>query len=290
MKKIICLFLCIAILLSCSYSYADGDGPDHEKELELIFLGQELSPGSRDPKKHGNTPAVLFGYLEDAIYLCIDQMGNQGQKWLDELNNDFQVEGLPKSIDEFSVPEKEHERYTHLGWDYKDYPLKEKWEIRQNILLATVSKVFGFPVDENKTGNDKYTDECVQMAQLIYYVHILGDHSRNSLATTSHRIQLRNSEKTRGEIEAGLINYLRKCISELFWDQRTSMKYNWLSVKLNIVRFRAWKNGEEDSEEKHLKVQDIAKSTLKYLRPNIRRMLMEKDYFMRVFGDIVTRN
>lgn len=289
MKKVICVFIALIFAMVNSQCMA-GDGAQHEEELEIIFLGRTLSDDSKDPKKYGNSPAVLFGYLEDAIYLCIDQMGNQGQPWLNELNDDFQVEGLPKSINEISVPVNNHERYTHLGWDYQFYPYKEKWMLRQNILLATVSKVFGFPIDKTKSGNERYSTDCIEMSKLIYYIHILGDHSHNTFATTTDRIQLRNTVVTRGEIEAGLINELRKCISKLFWNQRTSMKYNWLMVKLNVVRFRAWAIGEEDSEDKHIKIMDIAKSTLNYLTPQIRKMLLESWYFKNVFRDIVSQN
>ena len=100
MKRIICLFLCGVFLIISSYSIAGG-GKEHERDLESVFLGRTLSDGVKDPKKsliNPDNPAVLFGYLEDAIYLCIDQMGNEGQKWLDELNNDYHMEGLPKSL------------------------------------------------------------------------------------------------------------------------------------------------------------------------------------------------
>lgn len=303
MKRIICLFLCGVFLIISSYSIA-GDGKEHERDLESIFLGRTLSDGVKDPKKsliNPDNPAVLFGYLEDAIYLCIDQMGNEGQKWLDELNNDYHMEELPKSIDEISVPVKEHEMYTHMGWDYKDYTLKEKWELRQNILLATVSKVFGFAVGNSSKIEDRYSRECILISKLIYYIHILGDHAENSLETTTDRIQLRNAKRTRGEVEAGLINELRQCLSELFEEQKTSMKYNRLMVKLNVVRFRAWITGEESSNEEvdrnsaeykkneklHERIQDIAKNTLEYLKQYVRKLLLGKQYFKRVFGGIV---
>lgn len=289
-RKTISLILCLLLIFTCSSSNA-GTGEQHEADLENIFLGRTLSEDSKDPKKqNGNTPAVLFGYLEDAIYLCIDQMGDKhGQTWLDELNNDFQLNGLPTSIDEIKVPEKDHEKYTHLGWDYKYYPLPEKWKIRQNILLATVNKVFGFSINSDNIENT-YSEQCVEMAKLIYYIHILGDHQHNKLNTTTDRIQLRNATKTRGEVEAGLINELRQCISRLFWTQRTSAKYNWLMVKLNVVRFRAWKNGEEDSEGKHIKVQEIAEDTINYLQPQLRLMLMEMPFYRRVFQSIVSQD
>lgn len=299
MRKLICFVLCGILLLTSTYCFAIT-GEMHEKELEQIFLGTTLSDTQKAPKIHGNDAAVMFGYLEDAIYLCIDQMGNKGQKWLDELNNDFGVEGLPKSIDDISVPEQDHEKYTHLGWDYKDYQLQDKWAIRQNILLATVSKVFGFPIDEGKSGNEKYSEQCVEMSKLIYYIHILGDHEYNSLASSTDRIQLKNATKTKGEVVIGLINELRKCIAKLFWGQRTSLIYNRLMVKLNVVRFGSWIAGEEQSndgikrgseeyiknEKRHAKIQDIAKQTLKYLEPQLREMLLKMDFYKNVFGDI----
>lgn len=262
-----------------------NDGVQHEKELERVLLGIELGPASKDPRKSNNSKAVLFGYLEDAIYLCIDQEGNKGQQWLDELNNDFKVEGLPKSIKEFSVPGGgRHEKYTHLGWDYQYYSNPEVWRIRQNILLATVSKVFGFPVDKTKTSNEKYTEQCIEMSKLIYYIHILGDHKRNSYETNTDRIQLGNAKITAGVYTKGLINELRSCIQKLTWSERTSNRYNLLMVKLNVLRFRAWITGEEDSENKHKTVSAIATDTLNQLCPHLRNLLLQIDFFKSVFA------
>ena len=291
-KKLFCLLLCGIVLLISANCNA-GDEAQHEADLEKILLGRTLTKSQKDPKKQGDTPAVLFGYLEDAIYLCIDQMGTEGQRWLDELNNDYQVEGLPKTIDEISVPVSEHEKYTHMGWDFKNYPLPEKWALRQNILLATVSKVFGFPVEESSAGKDKYSKDCVNMAKLIYYIHILGDHSHNSLASTAERIQLKNTKITRGEIEKGLISDLRECIAELCESQRTSMKYNYLMVKLNVIRFRTFVTGEEavnegvkkgsdeynKNEKKHEKIQTIAQDTINCMQPQLRKLLAEMDFY-----------
>ena len=285
-KRWLCLLLCGLLVLIGSVCNA-GTGVQHEDDLELALLGRKLSEKDKNPDLSTDQKAVLFGYLEDAIYLCIDQAGSDGQKWLDELNNKFQVPGLPKSVSEFSVPKSDdHQHYTHMGWDYGLYQYPEKWEIRKNILLATVSKVFGFHVDENQTGNDRYTEQCKDMAKLIYYIHILGDHSRDKFATTNARIQLRNDSKTRGEIEKGLINELRTCLSHLLYDKRTSFKYCRMMVKLNVIRFRAWKTGEEDSEEKHKKIKDIAEDALNYLNPGLSELLMETSFFRNVFSGI----
>ena len=282
MKRLICFLLCLQILLPCSTCFA-GTGPEHEMDLELALLGRKLTDDSKDPHKNAETKEVLFGYLEDAIYLCIDQMGREGQDWLDELNNDFKVAGLPASVSEFTVPTAEHEKYTHLGWDYKLYTKEKEWKIRQNILLATVNKVFGFSVSESESGDKTYSGQCIAMAKLIYYIHILGDHSRNSEKTKFDRIQLRGTKTTYGEYEAGLINELRMCISDLFAGHRATFKYCQLMVKLNVVRFKAWSKGEDDSTAKHEKIKDYAEDVLDYLKLYLPGMLSDLDFFRKVF-------
>lgn len=89
---------------------------------------------------------------------------------------------------------------------------------------------------------------------------------------------MRNAKITAGEYSSGLIKELRKSIKELFASERTSGSYNWLMVKLNSIRFRAWIIGEED-EDNHKKIQQIARDTLQYLHPHLRKLLLKMDYF-----------
>ena len=269
MKRLISIILCGLLLISSSYCYA-GSGPEHDDYLERILLGKTLSEPSKDPEQSGDHAAVLFGYLELASYLCIDQMGDQGQDKLDALNKFLNMESLPKSIQDFKVPTIDHEKYTHMGWDYKLYSKPKEWEIRKNILRAAVSKVFGIPIGST---------ECEEMAKLIYYIHVLGDHALNKYKSSTGRIELRNPTAIQGEKDKGLVNELRECVSKLFWNQRTSKKYAWLRVKLNTIRFRSWITGEEDSEKKHIKVQNIAEDALNYLYPQVRNLLLETSFY-----------
>ncbi len=283
MKRIICLLLCGFLVLIGNQSCA-GSGVQHEDDLELALLGKTISEGSKNPDQSNDSKAVLFGYLEDAIYLCIDQAGDDGQEWLDELNYKFQVPGLPKSIREFTVSKNQyHQAYTHMGWDYKKYEDKANWEVRKNILLATVSKVFGFQVDETKSGNNKYNPQCVNMAKLIYYVHVLGDISRNDYATRTDKISLSNTKDNENQQVSGLIKELRDCISDLFKSKQTSNKYMMLRVKLNIIRFQNWRNGGDDSIEQYKNVQEYAKDILRYLNMYLPGLLKETDFFREVF-------
>ena len=48
---------------------------------------------------------------------------------------------------------------------------------------------------------------------------------------------------------------------------------------MTLVRFRAWKLGEEDSEDKHGVVMDIARDALGYLQPHLRNLLVRMEFF-----------
>ena len=279
MKRIVCLLLCGILVLIGVQCYA-GTGVQHEDDLELALLGRKLSEKSKNPDLSNDSKAVLFGYLEDAIYLCIDQSGSDGQKWLDELNNTFQVPDLPKSIFEFSVPKNDdHQAYTHMGWDFDKYEEKAKWKVRQNILLATVNKVFGFPLDEGKTGNDRYCKECVAMSKLIYYIHILRDHIENAYDNRLNVIQLSKMKDDYGHLQE-----INDCIDELFSSQRTSNKYCRLKVRLTVIRTKSRFNGQDDTEAKQKKVIKYAKEALECLQNNLPGLLQNTGFFSAVFN------
>ena len=279
MRRLLCLILCGLLILLIPHSYA-GTGVQHEDDLELALLGRTLSEKSKDPQSSTDQKAVLFGYLEDAIYLCIDQAGGDGQQWLDELNNDFKVSGLPKSVQEFNVPKSdEHQAYTHMGWDFDSYADKAKWEVRQNILLATVSKIFNFPIDETKSGNDRYSPECVAMSKLIYYIHILRDHIENSFTNRMRVIQLPKMRDDHGHLEE-----INSCITTLFPTQKTSYKYCRLKVKLTVLRIEARFNGEDDTEAKQKKVKKYANEALECLKIYLPDLLMNTDFFSIIFN------
>ena len=277
-KKFICLVLSAIFLLLATIAFAKT-GDKHEEDLEKALLGQKINTDINQKASNQSDMNILFGYLEDAMYLCLDQSGNDGQPWLDELNNDLEVSGLPKSVSEFSVPKNDvHQAYTHMGWDYKKYEEKSHWGIRQNILLATVSKVFNFPIDEGKQGNEKYDPKCIAMAKLIYYIHILGDHTANSYDNRLNVIQLSKLGDDYGHLQE-----LRKCLKELLEESRNSMKYAQLRVSLDSIRVKARLLGEDDDETKQKKVKQYAQQALDALFLYLPKLLKEETFFNSVF-------
>lgn len=279
MKRIISAVLVFAFLLPCMLASAKT-GEEHEADLEKALLGQTINTDIKSRPADNTNMNILFGYLEDAIYLCIDQAGSDGQKWLNELRDDFGLKDLPASVSEFSVPKSDaHQAYTHMGWDFKKYNEKSHWGVRQNILLATVSKVFSFPVSANVEGNDKYSAKCISMAKLIYYIHILGDHIADSYDNRLNVIQLAKLSRD----EAGHLQELRKCLGVLLFDQRTSWKYCRLIVSLDAIRVKAHLLGEDDSEDKQKKVQQYAQEALDLLFNYLPALLKNEPYFNSVF-------
>ena len=94
---------------------------------------------------------------------------------------------------------------------------------------------------------------------------------------------MNESHTSYDEIEEGLINELRRCIAELFYDQRVSNNYCRLMVKLNVIRFRSWINGDVDSEQKYEKVHGYANGILEELNLRLPKILENTVFFARVF-------
>lgn len=117
--------------------------------------------------------------IESAAYLCPDQFNGSGKEELNTLIA-YGVPGIPNSIDEINFTSNwQHRRYTHMDWVPMEHPDVGNWDMRKEILLATVNKVFDFgpftdPVPLLGWKVD-YTDQCNSFCALVYYVHILGD-------------------------------------------------------------------------------------------------------------------
>ena len=165
-----------------------------------------------------------------------------------------------------------------MGWDYQAYAEKAKWDIRKNILLATVSKVFNFPIKGNMSGESKYDENCVALSKLIYYIHILRDHMENEYDNRLNVIQLSKMKDDFGQLQE-----INKCITTLFSAQRTTNKYCRLKVKLNVLRFESRLNGVDDDKEKQKKVIKYAGEALKCLQDNLPGLLSNADFFRIVF-------
>jgi len=152
-----------------------------------------------------------------------------------------------------------HGHYSHLGWDhiYPDDDIltttrgdivvntQKKWEIRKKILIDAMGKTFNFSILESKKKDS--------LGALFYYVHMLGDHEDNSVATAYTRLPIENKyeqmhlpgfrewEKdprwTPGDNET-ILKELKKHLEILFADQRSKpngLYYNNLMRGLNSI-------------------------------------------------------
>lgn len=186
MKKVTAA-ICAAILLVLfsvpAYAFPSQT---HDSHLETALFGP-------DGLETNDEKALdAFEALKHASYLCIDQYNGGGQEMhldaLLEIQGEYWVDFLPtrgnypKSIADIDYQSNyAHRAYTHLGWDYEyqEYNqekvpdwLSSRWPKRQDLLRSTVEAVFDFnswPFSiESPTGEN--------ICELIYYIHILGDH------------------------------------------------------------------------------------------------------------------
>lgn len=234
--------------------------------------------------------------IECAAYLCPDQFNGNGK---DELNTliVYGVPGIPKSIDEINFTSNwQHRRYTHLGWVPVEHPDVGNWDMRKEILLATVNKVFDFgPFTDPIIFGWKvdYTDQCNSFCALVYYVHILGDNEALSTFDQykkegSYVIPLGRTHPSNSnpDIIWELTElYLPKLFSE---SVKASNDYKTLIQKLtglgSEVRSLAGRTGGINSEERFQEYKGYCDQLLEILSTYIPKLLMQEPFFKKVFA------
>lgn len=218
--------------------------------------------------------------LECACYLTIDQTNNKGETSLEYLQ-EYGVEGIPSSLEELNIETgvNDHRSATHRGWDF-NYIGKnaEKWPIRQRIMLNTVDTVFDF---------DGNVDKQESFCELLYYVHILGDHlSDEKIQHTNNSNGLKMGVGGRHD-DQNIIDYLIDNIEVLFKDQKHTHKYTHLVANLEErnARFSEIVNSEggistQEDFDLYKKYTDEVKELLTLYVPE---MLKEEQFFYEVF-------
>ena len=262
------LFLGAALFLEAAFprvAFAHEKRSEHDEEFEAVFLGD-----SKYRTNHkGRDDAKAVAVLESAIYLCIDQVQEDGVKDL-ELLNEYGVRGLPKSVSEINPPPGEkqlsgtnHHFYTHRGWDM-DYGQDDKanWELRKKILLNTVEKVFGFrrifefswPPSEML----HYDKKCNSFAALAYYVHVLGDYLEDDSVYKfdglSWSRKIKFAYPHAGKDNRDIFYEIEEHLKVVFSDQKSSLLFTRLLHDLGEIarkaRNLAGSTGGIDNDEK----------------------------------------
>lgn len=294
MKKRISLLLLSVILIFCTSIQTCAVSPDRkEHDDNLLFVLFEK--GKYDLSKKDKVKM-----LEYASYLAIDQfnytkrinkngedVGN-GAKELAYLKNK-KVKNLPEEIEDidFKASGNTHRFFTHRGWDFeyqKTTESKGHWKQRKKILCSTTSKVFGLKNTPDST--------CDDFSALIYYVHIITDHTqdkwdndRKKISNQGRKMPLAVAHP--GEDNKDIFLELENIINNLFETQKDSKDFKKLSKELSKLakktRKLVAKKGGINSAERFEKHHDYAEKTLKALEDYVPVLLKNEEFFRKVF-------
>jgi hypothetical protein len=279
MKRVLCIILVLSFVVALSIPALSHNADKHNEEMSLVLLGK---------KEKDNDKLEL---LEAASYLALDQCKGKGADKLLTLQ-EGEVKDLPKSIDAIDFPYTSyHRRYTHKGWNY-DYSLDVKgdiahWEVRKGILCSTTNKVFKFGLQElgNHVG-----EKCDSFSALIYYVHVLGDHSdKNNLKKEvrfSELLPFADNHVNEGETDL-FFELKTICLERLFKDQMDSKTYKKFIRKYDRLaedaRSLQGETGGIRTEEQKEMWAEYKKDLLNLLKKYIPKLLKQEEFFAEVF-------
>ena len=187
-KRITQVIILTLLVEFVSIAYAFPTQKEHDQDLQDHLFGTDfILTGEKKDK---------FQAIANAAALCIDQFStNDTERRKEGVFNQLDERiGFSFSFDEvelkptgkYVVTANTHRSYTHRGWDFTEYPLKELWTKRKKILTATVNtELFGLspgllkhlPWIEGQVYNEEACNEqCEAFCKLVYNIHILGDY------------------------------------------------------------------------------------------------------------------
>ena len=299
MKKVTLSWLLIVVMLfgTAHLTYAHPKQSDHDNDLQTLLLGEGSSLTGEKKER--------FQAIADAAALCIDQFSsNEDIRSKEDLFNQlnerekfsfsFDDIELQKGSDGKNVTAKTHRRYTHRGWDFSEYPLKDLWARRKKILTATVNReLFGvtpgifskLPVVGGLIYDEEACNkECESFCKLVYYIHILGDFEE-STTYSSEVQQLTPLVRHEDQTAPALIDEIIDLTPVLFKDQ--SWTYPSFVDKLKEIKSRAEKlpfaqNAawtEDQFKEYHKCAEDVMDAIKEYVPDMLSRTEFFKDAF-----------
>ena len=310
-RRLQILFLCLLLAFTTipTPCYAH-EGRVHNRILSEVLFG---SYGKSAEEKDALTA------LCKASYLTIDQFGSNGQSDLDYLRDKAGVDYLPDSIGDFDISSRytsSHRRFTHKGWDHT-YPDREieicKWPTRRQILLSTVSSVFGLEPDwrlrlfesesdalskgwfpGNMVTYVRYSDRCNALAALIYYIHLLGDCEETTNSNQLYYVAaLANDHDKQESIIYSLISRRKggaACyLNVIFTSPKNKADLRSLKDELQDIATRASaiynSTGGLNTDEKKAEYNVCATEALEALEKYVPRMIRREDFWERAFGE-----
>ena len=289
----ILLVIILCFFMGAHSTEAHLKAEDHNRELEAVLFGRRSISGIKDDVK----------LIEYASALCIDQYGGKGEAKFQELQNNW-ILGLPlmfSSIDyETDLIDKRtrigpntHRKFTHQGWDrdHEDDSVNKFLSNRENILRATINKVFDFGVTSTPLG---YDERCESLCALIYYVHILGDYEEaNKYSKLSLLIPLAGGKDTFTDKQGNkykwtIISQLERYLPILFSDKHDDGNYTSMMEDISDLEKEAdqlaGSPGSINTDEKFQEYHGYADRLLtEILEKYIPTLLRDEDFFSSIF-------
>ena len=270
--RVLSFLLCMALIIG----FLPIEGNAYERDdhddlmLEILFTKYEYACTNRAAKTE-------IDVLTSACYLTIDQFNNSGKKDLERLLS-YGVQDIPTSVDEinYSASGATHRNFTHKGWSF-DYgmEMKTKWPLRQKILRNTVGTVFNFK------GNEKQKEA---FCELLYYIHILGDHKDDTSYKVSNGIKIGVGGRRDKE---DIIHKLLNLSKSLFPNQINTHKYRALITNLQSINSELSKvvtsDGDVNTEEEFAQYQALTDDVIEILSLYLPEMLKDEPFFYEVF-------
>ena len=257
----------IIILISQASSLFAFKRTAHDTQMRQILFGMPYIISSTEQSK--------IEILEMALYLALDQYNGNNLYYLDDLRM-FGIENIPAPHQIDFSSNQHHQRYTHRGWDYIYSDDRANWNIRKQLLLSSIDKVFNFMPHE--------MIKRESFAALLYYVHVLGDHSHDGKRTLPDRMRI-NGSVSGGNMERGDIVWeLEYHLDRLFREQQNSRNYRNLQNFLSQHRRRpALPYSQTISDEMYDELKGFANRILQELMTNIPPLLRNEAFFRSSF-------
>lgn len=309
------LLLLVFVVGSVPGALAHGDQSKHDRDLKHALFGSPKN-GFLEKALTGKEKTI-FEAISNAAALTIDQFSqneqlHQKESTYNKLQSELQELGLPALPNSFdnldlnikvapdgkNITANSHRKYTHLGWNYKDYPNEEFWETRKQVLLHTVNwtlfndKALFSWIPGAADALYPPSEQCEAFCAMVYYIHILGDHIEGDkpekLTDLEPLIQYTNLSTP------GIIAELKEQLSIVFVSQEDSWTYAALMDKLTGLAIRAERNcatwGAVDTKEKCTLNQDYANELLDILSAYLPTLLKGEPFFSSHFKQALRIN
>lgn len=277
-RRLQILLLCALLLVGLIPIQSEAHtGKEHDK-IMLRVLFRKFEYASK-----ASTVQDEIAALCDACYLTIDQFNGQGQSSLDALI-DYGVKDIPQNVSEINYKGSgnDHRSKTHRGWNViNDSEMKAIWPKRQDILRNTVNAVFDFK------GNTKQPEA---FCELLYYIHILGDHQSDKSYTVKNGLKIGVGGRHDKE---DIIHKLLELLPILFPDQINTHKYRALITNLRSINNKLDKlvnsQGNVNTEEEFTQYKACVDDVIEILSLYLPEMLKDEPFFNKAFYGNMTQ-